>query len=82
MPKLNRNNCTLHPDGKGVYHFQPKGSETLTATIKNFPNNRFLQQWGVRAYQQPKQLWTWRPTFEEAVAVALTEHSGDDGCST
>lgn len=71
--RLSRDDCTLHPDGPGIYHVKPTGSDHCTATIRSFPNNRMFQRWAARPYNDRNARWVWRSTAHDAITYALTE---------
>jgi hypothetical protein len=78
MPKLHHDTFSLKPDGPGVYHVIPHGSETPTATLQYFKNRAALQQWGLRPYGQTGQPWTWRPSMTEALILARRDYVTPD----
>lgn len=83
--RLIRDNCTLHPDGPGVFHISFPGSDALVVTIKNFKGNRPFRRWGTRPYGEPNTVWVWRNSAEEAIEVAVTQFAprpAGGGCST
>lgn len=74
-----RTDCTLHPGGEYAfgmkdYHVKPAGSEEFVATIRCMPQKLSYQKWGVRPYGSPNSRWTFRPTRDEVIDLALAMH--------
>lgn len=79
--KRKRDDCTLDPAGKGVYHVRRTGSDVYCATIEKIPNNPYLRRWRVRPYGQPDIPWKVRSSAEDAIGYALSTYVSGQ-CST